>query len=102
MKAWFCGAEIVIAVDITSDVGSSTPDSTMETILQTINIMNSKLALVQGAKADVLIRPNVGHIGSSDFAKRHEAILEGEKAAAEALPKLREIIEKLRQEGRLK
>ena len=95
------GADIVIAVDITSDAGPSRPDSTMETILQTINIMNSKLAFVQCARADVLIRPRVGHIGSSDFTKRHEAILEGEKAAAEALPKLHEIIEKLRQEGRL-
>ena len=95
-------ADVIIAVDITSDVGSSKPDSTMETILQSINIMNSKFAFGQCAKADVLIRPKVGHLGSSDFTKRHEAILEGEKAAAEALPKLREIIEKLKQEGRLK
>jgi len=96
------GADVVIAVDITSDAESSNPDSTMETILQTINIMNSKLALIQCAKADVLIRPKVGYIGSSDFSKRHEAILEGEKAAVEALPKLQEIVEKLKQEGRLK
>lgn len=100
--ARYYGADIVIAVDITSDPGLSKPDSTMETILQTIHIMNSKLAVVQCARADVLIRPRVGHIGSSDFTRRHEAILEGEKAAAEALPKLRELIEKLRKEGRLK
>ena len=80
-------ADVVIAVDITSGVGSSKPDSTMETILQSINIMNSKLAFGQCAKADVLIRPKVGHLGSSDFTRRHEAILEGKKAAAEALPR---------------
>ena len=74
----------------------------METILQTINNMNSKLALIQSTKADVLIRPKVAHIGSSDFSRRHEAILEGEKAAVEALPKLLEIVERLKQEGRLK
>jgi NTE family protein len=96
------GADIVIAVDISGDGEASKPESTMETILQAINIMTSRLAFVQCAKADVLIRPRVGGIGSSDFARRHEAILEGEKAAADALPKLREILEKLRREGRLK
>jgi NTE family protein len=49
----------------------------------------------------VVIRPRVSHINSSDFDRRHEAILEGEKAAAEALPKILQILNKLRQEGRL-
>jgi NTE family protein len=35
----------------------------------------------------------VGHIGASDFSKKHEAILEGEKAAQEALPKIRDVLE---------
>jgi NTE family protein len=51
--------------------------------------------------ADVVIRLKVGHIGSADFSKKHEAILEGEKAAIEALPQLMAIITQLRQEGRL-
>ena len=95
------GADIVIAVDITSDVGSTKPETTMETILQSINIMYSKLASMQTGKADIVVKPKVGHIGSSDFFKRHEAILEGEKAATEAMPKVKEIIDKLRLEGRL-
>jgi len=48
-----------------------------------------------------VIKPKVGHIGSADFSKRHEAILEGEKAALEALPHILKIITQLRQEGRL-
>ncbi len=95
------GADFVIAVDITSDVGSTKPETTMETILQSINIMYSKLASLQTGKADIVVKPKVGHISSSDFFKRHEAILEGEKAATEALPKVKEIIDRLRQEGRL-
>ncbi len=95
------GADIVIAVDITSDVGNTKPETTMETILQSINIMYSKLASMQTGKADIVVKPKVGHIGSSDFFKRHEAILEGEKAATEAMPKVKEIIDRLRQEGRL-
>jgi hypothetical protein len=31
-----------------------------------------------GAGAYVVIHPEVGHIASGDFTKRHEAILEGE------------------------
>jgi len=95
------GADIVIAVDISSDVDSSQPQGTIETILQSINIMYSKLASVQIAKADVVIKPKVGYIGSADLSKRHEAVLEGEKAAIEALPKIQEIVNKLKQEGRL-
>jgi hypothetical protein len=43
----------------------------------------------------------VGHIGSADFTKRHEAILEGEKAALQSLPKIQEIVAQLKREGRL-
>ena len=95
------GADVVFAVDISSSVESPKPQGTIDTILQSINIMYSKLAANQLAKADVVIKPNVGYISSSDFSKRHEAVLEGEKAATEALPKVKEVIERLRLEGRL-
>jgi len=96
------GADIVIAVDISSDVGSTKPETTIDTLLQAINIMYSQLANLQCSRADVLVKPRVGHIASSDFSRRHEAILEGEKAAADAIPKITEILERLRQEGKLK
>jgi NTE family protein len=95
------GADIVIAVDISSDLDSSAPKGTIDTILQSISIMHSKLSAIQLANADVVIMPKVGFIGSSDFTKRHEATLEGEKAALEALPKIKEIVNRLRLEGRL-
>jgi NTE family protein len=95
------GADVVFAVDISSSVESPKPQGTIDTILQSINIMYSKLSANQLAKADVVIKPKVGYISSSDFSKRHEAVLEGEKAATEALPKVKEIIERLRTEGRL-
>jgi NTE family protein len=95
------GADIVIAVDISTGVEHTFPGNTMETILQSLNIMYSKLASVQISQADVVIRPKVGHIGSADFSKRHEAILEGEKAALEALPHIMKIVTQLREKGRL-
>lgn len=95
------GADLVIAVDVSADVNGPKPENTIETLLQSISIMYSRLAFIQCSRADVLIRPRVGHIASSDFSKRHEAILEGEKAATEALPKIKDLLEKLRREGRL-
>lgn len=95
------GADFVIAVDISSDVESRPPEGTIETILQSINIMYSKLSSIQLSKADIVIRPKVGYIGSSDFSKRHEAVLEGEKATIEALPDINNLISRLQQEGRL-
>jgi len=61
----------------------------------------AKIAAYQIRNADIVIQPKVGYIGFSDLSKRHEAILEGEKAAVEALPAIQEIVEKLKQEGRL-
>jgi len=49
----------------------------------------------------VVIKPKVGYIGSADFSKRHEAILEGQKAAIEALPQIMQMISRLKEEGRL-
>ena len=95
------GADVVIAVDVSSFSERFVPETTMETLLQSINIMYSKLAATQLLQADIVVRPKVGHISSSDFSKRHEAILEGEKAALEVLPRIMEIVAQLRQEGRL-
>ncbi|MBE0604872.1 MAG: patatin-like phospholipase family protein [Deltaproteobacteria bacterium] len=86
------GADVVIAVDIAGGVADVIPDTTLDTIFQSINIMYSKIAADQLSRADVVIRPRVGHIASGDFTKRHEAILEGEKAAQDALPKIRALL----------
>jgi len=95
------GADMVIAVDISASVERTLPEYTIETILQSFSIMSSKLASFQLSTADVVIKPKVGYIDSSDFSKRHEAILEGEKATLEALPQIVQMINRLRQEGRL-
>jgi NTE family protein len=95
------GADIVIAVDISAGVGGAVTQGTLDTILQAIDIMYAKIATTQIRNADVVIRPQVSQIGSSDFDKRNEAILEGEKAAVQAMPQIKQILDKLRQEGRL-
>jgi len=54
--------------------------------------MYGKSAAAQLSRADVVIQPKVGHIDSGDFTRRHEAILEGEKAAQDALPKIQALL----------
>lgn len=87
------GADVVIAVDISADVGGTAPESTIETIMQAVSIMYARLAAIQLGRAEVVIRPKVGHIGAADFSMRHEAIMEGEKAAVEALPRIQAALE---------
>lgn len=95
------GADIVIAVDISSGIDTVVPTSTTETIMKSIQIMYNKMSQVPLSQADVVIRPNVSFVGSVDFSKRNEAIMEGEKAALAAMTKINDLLGKLRQEGRL-
>jgi NTE family protein len=95
------GADVIIAVNITSGIDTGVPSGTLETIMKSIEIMYNKIAQVPLSKADVVIKPRVEFVGSADFSHRHEAILEGEKAAMAALPKINDLLAKLREEGRL-
>ena len=54
--------------------------------------MGQNLARYELKDADVVIRPQVDGFGATDFLARHDAILEGEKAAQAALPQIREAI----------
>jgi len=84
------GADVVIAVAISGGVSGVLPETTLDTIFQSVNVMYAKIAENQLSRADVVIHPKVGYIASGDFTKRHEAILEGETAAQAALPKIRQ------------
>jgi NTE family protein len=95
------GADVVIAVDISASRDLTLPLGTIDTILRSVDIMHAKISQLQLPRADVVIRPDVGQIGASDFAKRHAAILEGEKAALAAMPAIQAVLAKLRQEGRI-
>jgi NTE family protein len=95
------GADVVIAVDISARRNMTVPQGTIDTILQSVDIMHAKISQLQLPGADVVIKPDVGHIGSSDFTKRHDAILEGEKAALAAMPAIGTVLTKLRQQGRI-
>ena len=88
------GADVVIAVDISARPADKQVRGTLEILLQTFAIMGQSLARYELKEADIVIRPQVGGVGSTDFQARHDAILEGEKAAQAALPQIREALRK--------
>ena len=89
------GADLVIAVDISSKAGGKRPDGMLGIVNQSIAIMGQRLGEQELARAEVVIRPNVLDYGSADFSRRNQAILEGEKAALAALPQIRTALAQL-------
>lgn len=83
------GADVVIAVDISSKPQFSKTDSSLAVLLQTFNIMAHTIASHELPQADVVIHPRISGISGTDFQAKHLAILEGERAVAESLPALR-------------
>jgi len=83
------GGEVVIAVDISSKPANARISGLMDVLLQTFAIMGSHLGQEELKEADVVIRPDIPGIGSTDFKSRNDAILEGERAAQAALPQIR-------------
>ena len=91
------GADIVIAVDISSKASGKAPGSLLGTVNQSIMIMGQTLGAQELARADVVVRPKVNDIGPADFERKGAAILEGERAALAALPQIRARIAQVRQ-----
>lgn len=95
------GADVVIAVDISGGIDKKVPEGNIDSLRKSVNIMYARIAEYQIKNADVVIRPSMRQIGSTEMDKFNEAILEGEKAATLKIPELQNIIKKLKQEGRL-
>jgi len=83
------GADIVIAVDISTRPASQKVDGTIDVLLQTFAIMGNALAAAELPQADVVVKPDISKLSSTDFQSRHLAILEGERAGLAAMPELR-------------
>ncbi len=92
------GADIVIAVDISSKARGKAPGDLLGTVGQSIAIMGQKLGQAELSRADVVIRPEVLDIGAADFSQRANAILEGEKAALAAMPRIKARVAQLQAE----
>jgi NTE family protein len=83
------GAEIVIAVDISSPPDGNATGDVMKMLLQTFAIMGRSINQFELRDADVVVRPVLTGISSADFTSRSKAIQSGRESALKALPALR-------------
>ncbi len=86
------GADIVIAVDISSKPSGKRNQGSMELLLDTVSIMGASLGNYEMRDADVVIRPEINGLPAANFQQRHEAILRGEKAGFAAITQIRDLL----------
>lgn len=86
------GADVIIAVDISSIPEGQSTKGAVDILLQTFNIMGHAISQLEMGEADVVMRPKLEGVGSADFSARRLSILAGREAALTVLPQLRERI----------
>ena len=87
------GAELVIAVDISSAPEGNPASDTLQVLLQTFAIMGKSINTFELRDADVVVRPVLLGIGSADFGSRRRSIEAGRQAMLASLPQLRAAME---------
>lgn len=83
------GAELVIAVDISSAPEGNPAGDSLQILLQTFAIMGKSINRFELREADVVVRPPLLGVSSADFTSRVRAIRSGREAATEMLPALK-------------
>lgn len=86
------GAQLVIAVDITSPPEKDPPGDAFRMLMQTFSIMGRSINMFELRDADVVIRPRLDGVGSADFTARRRAVQAGREAAQALLPLIRQRI----------
>jgi NTE family protein len=87
------GAELVVAVDISSAPEGNPSDGTLQILLQTFAIMGKSINSYELRDADVVVRPALVGVGSADFTARRRAIEAGRAAMTRLLPQLKAAME---------
>ena len=83
------GAEMVLAVDISSPPDGAATGDTLKLLLQTFAIMGKSINRFELLDADVVVRPPLVGVGSADFTSRVRAIRSGREAALALLPEIK-------------
>lgn len=87
------GADVVVAVDISEDVGNTEIRNVLDVMLQATNIMFAENVARRKQGADVLVQPDVKGIGMLDFTQKKRAMQAGIEAARRAVPRIRQAVE---------
>ena len=83
------GAEMVIAVDISSPPDGNATGDTMKLLLQTFAIMGKAINQFELRDADVVLRPALVGVSSADFTSRVRAVRAGREMATVMLPDIK-------------
>jgi NTE family protein len=101
------GADFIIAVNVNPDVtyrmgktGQKRVEARKEpnifqVMMQSIYITTYSLARSSLEHADIVIEPDLSHIGAGDFHKARELITRGRQAAQDAIPEIKRKLESL-------
>jgi NTE family protein len=86
------GADVVLAVDISSAPEGNATGGMLQVLLQTFAIMGRSINSYALKDADLVVRPALSGVGSSDFKDRQRSIDAGRAAMQAALPQLRALL----------
>jgi len=87
------GADVVIAVAVPKALPGSVPDNPLELVHYSVTLMQSEISRFRAKEADVVIYPDVGSLGFSNFSQKKQLMEAGEEAARRALPAIKAAIE---------
>jgi NTE family protein len=83
------GAQVVIAVDISSAPQVNAASDTFQILMQTFSIMGKSISAFELREADVVVKPSLTGLSSASFASRTQAISAGHQAMMLWVDKLR-------------
>jgi len=86
------GADIIIAVDVSSDVATFEDKSGLDIVLRADAVTRIYLNELLAKEADVVIHPAVGGTHWADFSDPRDLFMQGETAALEKLITIRTVI----------
>ena len=87
------GADVVVAIDISSKPGDAATTGQLQVLMQTFTIMGKTISKFELTQADVVLRPQLAGMSSADFSNRQKSIEAGRAAMQQALPKIRAVLE---------
>ena len=87
------GAELVIAVDISSAPEGNTSDNQLAILLQTFAIMGKSINSFELKDAELVVRPELAGVKGGDFTSRRRSMEAGKLAMQRAIPQLKVLME---------
>ncbi len=88
------GADLVIAVDISANLGNTNITNLVDVTLQATNIMFARNVEQSKKGADVLITPaGIGDVGMLDFTQKRRCMQAGIEATQKAMPDIHRVID---------